>query len=559
MPEPSDQSSQFRILCRVFWLRVVDLEVLSPDNDARTLLGHLAALLAGVSVLFTAPLILIGGPIAEPDLWTFEHCFFATTMTVVGVLAVLSWDSALPDRRDLLVLGTLPVRIRTVFAAKLSALAGVLGVSVLALNFSTGLIWPFLFSVPGSGILGALRSIVAYWITSAVGAMFIFCSVLCLQGTAALIFPRQLFLRISSLLQVIAFTTLFAGYLLEPSLESIPALTNISNQRLLDCLPSYWLLGLFQQLNGTMRPAFVPLAERAWMALAAAFLSAVALLLLAWVLKLRRVVEQPDIAPGRLANGRLLSFGTTVSWAIVQFGVRSLLRSRQHRLLYAFYLSVGLAIAFLYANAIQAHANALAHSGGLPASYLVASLMILCFAVLGLRLIIGIPVALRANWIFQLTQIDALHTYLSAARRAFLALAVLPIWIATAAVMLCCSPSWRTAVHLVALGFFGAILADSAILNLRKLPFTCSYLPGQAKLHLLFWGGILIGLPVINEAGMLEHRLLATGVGAVELLSLLSSMALLIHWYNGHWRQDRTTLIFEEEEPLKVLALKLNS
>jgi hypothetical protein len=559
MPKASDEPSQFRILCRVFWLRVVDLEVLSPDNDAKTLLGHLAALLAGVSVLFTSPLILIGGPMAEPDLWTFEHCFFATTLTVVGVLAVLSWDSALPDRRDLLVLGPLPVRIRTVFAAKLSALVGVLSFSVVALNFSTGLFWPFLFSAPGSGIVGALRSIVAYWITSTVGAMFIFCSVLLLQGASALVLSRQLFLRASSLLQVIAFTTLFTGYLLEPSLESIPALTNISNQRLLDCLPSYWLLGLFQQLNGTMRPAFAPLAERAWIALAIAFISAVALLLLAWVLKLRRVIEQPDIVPGHGANEKLLGFGTTVSTALVQFSVRSLLRSRQHRLLYAFYLSVGLAIAFLYANVTQAHGDAAAHSRNLPASYLVASLMILCFAVLGLRLIIGIPVALRANWIFQLTQIDAGGAYLSAARQVLLVLSVLPIWVAIATVMLCYSPSWRTGVHLVALALVGAILTDVAILRLRKLPFACSYLPGKAKLHFLFWGGVLVGLPLINQAGLLEFRFLATRACSVEFLALLSSLALVIRWHNRNVGKASRTIIFQEEEPQDLLALKLNS
>jgi hypothetical protein len=559
MPKTSDQPSQFRILCRVFWLRVVDLEVLSPDNDARTLLGHLAALLAGVSVLFTAPVILIGGPIAEPDLWTFEHCFFATTLTVVGVLAVLSWDSALPDRRDLLVLGPLPVRIRTVFAAKLSALAGVLSFSVVALNFSSGLIWPFLFSVPGSGILGALRSIVAYWTTSAAGAIFIFCCVLCLQGTAALVLPRQLFLRISSFLQVIAFTTLFAGYLLEPSLESIQALSNSSNQRLLDCLPSYWILGLFQQLNGTMRPAFVLLARRAWIALAIAFLSAVALLLLAWVLKLSRVIEQPDIVPGHRETGKLLGFGTTASTALVQFSVRCLLRSRQHRLLYAFYLSVGLAIAFLYANVTEAHADAPAHFGSLPASYLVASLMILCFAVLGLRIIIDIPVALRANWIFQLTQIDATSTYLNAARQVLLVLAVVPIWVAIATVMLCYSPSWQTGVHLVALALVGAILTDVVILRLRKLPFACSYLPGKAKLHFLFWGGILVGLPLINQAGLLEFRFLATRAGSVEFLALLSSLALVIRWHNRNVGHGSSTIIFQEEERQDLLALKLNS
>jgi hypothetical protein len=480
-------------------------------------------------------------------------------LTVVGVLAVLSWDSALPDRRDLLVLGTLPVRTRTVFAAKLSALVGLLSFSVVALNFSTGLFWPLLFIAPGSGIVGAFRSIIAYWITSTAGAMFIFCSVLCLQGTAALVLPRQLFLRASSLLQVMAFTTLLAGYLLEPSLESIPALTNVSNQRLLNFLPSYWLLGLFQQLNGTMRPAFAPLAERAWIALAIAVLSAVVLLLLAWILKLRRVVEQPDIVPGRRENGMLLSFGTTVSIALVQFSVRSLLRSRQHRLLYAFYLSVGLAIALLYANVTQAHADAAAHSRNLPASYLVASLMILCFAVLGLRIIIGIPVALRANWIFQLTQIDATGTYLSAAHRVLLVLAAIPIWAATGAVMFCYSPSWRTGVHLVALALVGAILTDVAILRLRKIPFACSYLPGKTKLHFLFWGGILVGLPLINQAGLLEFRFLATPAGSIEFLALLSSLALVIRWHNRNVGQASRTIIFQEEEHQDLLALKLNS
>lgn len=558
MPKPSDQPSQFRILFRTFWLRVVDLEVLSPDNDSGTLLGHLAALLAGVSVLFTAPVILIGGSMPEPELWTFEHCFFATTLTVVGVLSVLSWDSALPDRRDLLVLGPLPVRIRTVFAAKLSALVGVLSFSVIALNFSTGLIWPLLFAAPGSGMIGALRSIAAYWITSTAGAIFIFCSVLLLEGAAALVVPRQLFLRASSLLQIIAFTTLLAGYLLEPSLENIPALTSISNQRLLDCLPSYWLLGLFQQLNGTMRPAFAPLAERAWIALALSLILAVVLLLLAWVLKLRRAIEQPDIVPGHREIGSVLSFGTTVSTALVEFSVRSLLRSRQHRLLYAFYLSVGLAIALLYADVTQANADALTHPGNLPASYLIASLMILCLAVLGLRIVIGIPVSLKANWIFRLTQVDPTGTYLSAARRVLLVLAVTPICGATAIVMLCYSPSWQTGVHLLVLVLLGVILADVAILSLRKLPFACSYLPGRAKLHFLFWGGVLVGLPVINEAGWLEHRFLRTKVGSVETLVLLSALALIIRWYNDHWRQGTKAIIFEEEAPPDLVALGLN-
>lgn len=553
------ESSQFRILFRIFWLRVVDLEILSPDNDAQTLIGHLAALLAGVSVLFTAPLILIGGPMQQPNLWTFEHLFFATTLTVVGVLAVLSWDSALPDRRDLLVLGPLPIRIHTIVAAKISALAGLLGFSAIALNFLTGLIWPLLFSAPGSGIVGAVRSIIAYWVTTASIATLIFCLVLCLQGGAALILPRQIFLRLSSLLQVAAFTVLFGGYLLEPPLENIAALVAPANRRLLDCLPAYWFLGVFQQLNGTMRPAFAPLAERAWIALAVALLSAAAILLLSWVVKLRGTVEQPDIVSGRRENGRPLSFSTPVSTALVQFSLRSLLRSRQHRLFYAFYLSIGLAVAVLYTGILDPHVDSLAQSGSLPAPLIVASLMILCFAVLGLRIIIAIPVVLRANWIFQLTKIDATVTYLRAARRALLVLAVVPIWLAASALMLYYWLSWQTMAYLVALGFVGTILTDLAILSLRKLPFACSYMPGKGKLHFVFWGGILIGLPLINEVGAFAYRLLATRSGSMELLAFVSSCAILLRWYNSGSRQDARAIRFQEEEPVDLLALRLNS
>src|ERR1035441_4367802 len=170
-----EQLAQFRILYRIFWLRVIDLEVLSPEGDAERLLGHIAVLLAGISILFTFPVILIGGPMQKPDLWTFEHLFIATTLTVVGVLAVLSWDSSLPDRRDLLVLGSLPIHPRTIFFAKFSALAGVLAFAVVALNCFTGVMWPLYFSPAGTGLVGVLRSVGAFWVTMAAISISIFC------------------------------------------------------------------------------------------------------------------------------------------------------------------------------------------------------------------------------------------------------------------------------------------------------------------------------------------------------------------------------------------------
>jgi hypothetical protein len=558
MREASRPPSQFRILCRVFWLRVVDLEVLSPDSDAQTLLGHLAALLAGVSVLFTAPTILIGGPIAEPDLWTFEHLFFATTLTVVGVLAVLSWDSSLPDRRDLLVLGPLPIPMRTIFAAKISALAGVLSFSVVALNFLSGLIWPILFSASGSGVIGVARSLFAYWIVTMAAAAFIVCCVLCLQGVAALLLPRQLFLRLSSLLQVSAFTILFGTYLLEPSLESVAALTAPGNQRYLEFLPSYWFLGLFQQLNGTMRPEFAPLAARAWYASACTPIVAAVLLLFSWAFKLRRAVEQPDIAENGESR-RWPKFTGAIPEAIIQFSARSLLRSRQHRLLFAFYLSVGFAVVMLYTGLPQIHGFAARGSENVPATHVAASLMMLCISVLGLRMIISVPVVLRANWVFQLAQVRKPGMYLSAARAAFILLAVAPIWVVAAAVMLWTLPTWRTAVHLATLACIGAILADLAIVSSPSLPFTCSYLPGKGKLHFVFWGGMLLGLPLINAASSLESRLLASRSGAALFIVCVSLVAVIIRLWTNRRLRSTGTIVFQEVATLDLLSLKPGS
>jgi hypothetical protein len=560
MPEPSPRRiSQFRVLYRVFWLRVVDLEVLSPDSDTQRLLGHIAAMLAGISVLFTAPLILAGGGLAEPDLWTAEHLFIATTMTIVGLLATLSWESSFPDRRDLLVLGPLPVRVRTVFLAKLAALAGVLSFSIVSLNCFIGLVWPFLFSHPGTGLLGDVRAIGAYWITITVAAIFIFCCVLCLQGAAALLLPWQLFLRLSSLLQVSAFILLLGGYLLEPSLESITALSEPANQGLLKCLPSYWFLGLFQQLNGTMQPAFALLAARAWTGLVIAAALALMLLLTAWFWRLRRAIEQPDILPGRSGVIGLARLSSLVETAVVQFALRSLLRSRQHRLFYAFYLCLGLAISLFSTGIAQTRDEPVARSGELPSAYLAASLMVLCFAILGLRLVVAIPVALRANWIFQLTQIHAPGVYVRAVRQTLLGLSVVPVWLLISATMLWKFPMWTTLVHLLALWIVGSILIDIALLSLAKLPFACSYLPGKGKLHLLFWIGVILGIPLANQAGLIESWFLISRLRSALLIAVLALCAIAVRQWTTRRGRRVEKMIFQEEEALDLISLKLNS
>src|ERR1039457_4065266 len=114
---------QFRVLYREFLFRMVDLELLSAhaQGDMSKLFGQFAALFVFLSMLFAGVGLAFAGGAARMPLaqrlifgWFSEHFLIATTMLVVGLFAVLSWDSTFPDRRDVLVLAPLPVRAGTI-------------------------------------------------------------------------------------------------------------------------------------------------------------------------------------------------------------------------------------------------------------------------------------------------------------------------------------------------------------------------------------------------------------------------------------------------------------
>src|SRR5262249_46302057 len=120
------------------------------------LLGQLAAVLVFISVILTFAAILLStsrAPGSDPRdselllSMVAQHFLIATTMLVVGLFAVLSWDATFPDQRDVLVLAPLPVRARTMFLAKVAAVATSLGLTIVLLHSALGFILPPLFAV----------------------------------------------------------------------------------------------------------------------------------------------------------------------------------------------------------------------------------------------------------------------------------------------------------------------------------------------------------------------------------------------------------------------------
>jgi hypothetical protein len=475
-------------------------------------------------------------------------------MLVVGLFAVLSWESTFLNRRDVMVLAPLPIRVRTMFLAKVASVATALGLTVVSLHTLAGVAWPVLvFSPANSGVLGMIRSLAAYWITMLAAGAFIFCCVLGVQGLAAQL-PRRLFLRLSAVLQIGAFCLVVSVYFLQPSLATPQALSAAKNQHALAWLPSYWFLGLFQALNGSMHPAMAPLARRAFAGLIVAVFGAGAAFLLSYFRTLRKIVEEPDIVPGVRGVNWLPRFGNALETAVVQFSIRTLLRSRQHRVILAFYLGIGFALVSL-----------LWKGGGprqpahvpLIITPIVSTIVMMTAWVVGTRVVFAMPLDLRANWIFRITSVHPTAEYLAAIRRPLFVLSVGPVWLASAVVFLWAWP-WRPAVgHLVVLGLWGTILAFVSLHGFHKIPFSCSYLPGKSKANLMFVaaGGLLqaIGLGISYEL-----RALRDPASYARLVAVLSVAAVFCWWRTvALAKAEESVVLFEEEESPAILGLGL--
>jgi len=562
---------QFRVLYRQFLFRMVDLELLSSSaqGDIGKLLGQLAGLLIFFSSAMGLGALLFVPKSMTPrmlllTLWSTEHFLIATTMLVVGLLAVLSWDSAFPDRRDVLILAPLPVRPRTLFLAKVAALAAALGLAVVGFNSLAGLAWPMLHFVPPGE--NAFRSLAAYWITAFSAGAFVLGCVLSVQGVAAQFLPRRHFLRLSAFLQLATFCLFLGGYFLEPSLEAPEALLAPANRHWLAWLPTYWFWGLFQTLNRSLAPpgvgpVWLGLANRALAGLAIAGFGTVTVFLLSYFRTIRKIVEEPDIAPGSNALGLrgatwLPRFGTPSQTAVVHFSIRTLLRSRQHRLLLAFYLGIGLSFVILLTHAPAPQSQPA--DGQVSLSALTASLVMLCCWIAGTRIVFSRPLEIRANWIFRAAGVGSPVECFAAARRSLLVLAVAPVW-AISALLLAANWPWRAAVsHLAVLGLLGTVATDACLYRFRKIPFTCTYLPGKSQVHMVFlacYGFLLL----VFQAAQFEQGMLTSPIKLAALLTGLSIAAILLRRRTSKFAKSPWNGVeFEDAATPVVLRLGLN-
>jgi hypothetical protein len=501
-------------LLRHFLGRFFDSELVATPGEWARVAAGLAAILCCSWMLLARLLIFKYGYMREAgklDLLAVESINDRVTLIALGMcltmlFTALLWQSLYPTLRDYLALASLPIRPAEIFTAKLCALGIAFGAFVLLL---TG---------PAS---------VVFWVATRQAAFvdffsacaFVFFALLALQGLMLNCLPASWFERISVWVQALLATAAVGMFPLLSWIASVLISAHI----------------------GDFTRAGFPIA----------FAVAMLLYLVSYHRYRRLVLEAPITRTGDRRDwfSRLLEIAIADprEQAAMTFLWKTITRSRTHRLALLAYLGLGLAWSL---KSVTELLNSDPTSN--PNLFLAASgpLTIALFLLLGLRYLFALPADLRANWMFRIVEREGRIAWLTAVERFVLGVVMPPVML-LGAVMVAQSEGVPTALGWTVLAFvFVAILFERLFREWRKLPFTCSYLPGKRPLIytmvLYLWV-----VPALFPAAMI---LFYAATNPVSFLVVLAIEAAI--WWRFHrlrmLRWGLYPLEYQEQEFVEV-------
>ena len=195
---------------------VFDNEITAGSGDLRSSFFWLMAFLAPIGILIpVSGLILFHGStdllrvISLPD----KVLYLGISIVAIGRVAVLTWSGLVVDRRDALVLGTLPVALTVIVRAKLAALAAYIGLIVLGMHAGASLSFGFILGHTNPLWFVGL-GIAAHFIASSFASAFIFFTVTATQSVLLATLGPRAFARLSPVPIQTALTAFVVGTLL---------------------------------------------------------------------------------------------------------------------------------------------------------------------------------------------------------------------------------------------------------------------------------------------------------------------------------------------------------
>ena len=359
---------------------------------------------------------------------------------------------------------------------------------------------------------------------SVAGSYFFFFAIVALQGVMLNVLRPRAFGRLSGTVQGLAVAVMLVLLILSFCIGP-PQFKTVETSA--QWFPPLWFVGLCQTLQGDPDPLMRTLADRAVLGLRIA----TALGLLSYLISYgrhRALMMEGSTSSGRDSRwaGALIDrlIESPRQQAVIVFVWKTLMRSSQHRMILMGYAGVAVAI---IVGGLMGIGAMWSSPRALTACFVWVHGISLLFFLIGLRHLFSIPSELRANWMFQITEAEGRDEWLDAVDRFVL-------WVGAALVLILPLPfevpiiGWRTLGALALFVTIGLMLYEWMFQEWRKLPFTCSHLPGKTPLWILgLYGiGLVVFVPILN---MILSAALFSGAGFTFVLVMTAVAWRRIH------------------------------
>lgn len=468
---------QVNALARAFFGRFFESEITTGTDDLKGAFFWLLATLAVPGVFIPWMMSFDWGVLALKEgreavriASRAEKTFYlGYSMVASGVLTTIAWGSLLPDKRDTLILGSLPVRPAVVVAAKLIALAAYVGLVAVFMHAVAAVSWGLILDDGTSATFG-LRGMATHLVAASAASMTVCLAVAAAQGLTLSLVGARLFARVSTLLQVV-----LVG-LSALCLASLPVMTSSAvdtlaggpkSQPWILLMPPLWFLGMYEQLLGTNDSLLLALARQAWMTLGLCAAAAALTYPIAYRRLMATVVETGSGPRRRLSHAfRWLLVRAAgrhaAARAAADFFIATLARVERQRFVLA--IALGLAVAWglpgwkAYVPSVEPTTSLLA----LP----LAAMM---FLLVGLRVASSLPSDVQAAWVFDVHHLARVHAR-QALERMMLLLGALPVLVLSAPVY------WRLWGHGVALTH-ACVMIGVGLVLIELLIWRCDGMP----------------------------------------------------------------------------------
>jgi hypothetical protein len=572
------------LLTKLFLRQFLENDLLSPDGDRSHMLAIIGASVISLTLfisMFTsagyATSIMMPGEAAVLSL-SDKFIYASLAMLVTALVAAAQWDGLAVDYRDAVILQPLPIRPATLRLAKLTAVAA-LGASVaIAVNLFPTLVFPWMlsFAIPQMSVAQLLQMIATQAVMTVSAAIFGFLAVVAVREWASALLGDNLFARVSPWLQTIAIVIVGSAILLLPMVSTRVGQRGFTGWRaalpptafvgafesatggFLDALPRRTMTGrqaerdrFYSAIYAERRPLFEPLARRAQRLLGGVVL----LVLLATALNALRT---PSIViasararrrPKLAALSRLLFPWSAAARAGFDFTLAAVWRNKTHRLTLAAAAAIGFAMALVALSRVDLAVDARPTARLLSIQPLLYGMLLVAF-----RHMLRVPAELRANWGIQVAWQGKPREFANGVQAAALLSIALPAILAVFPAVAFAGGVSFAAKHALLGAAGAAILLEALMLSYDKVPFTCTYLPGDNMRAVV----PIYALAFLMGAGMFARMELSILTGTSSIVLVAALAAIFIGLRVASARRTRVADIDFNEAPVTFHQLGLH-